>query len=132
MLQWIPVIIYAGLIFYISDQPSLGIPSEISLFDPKHVTLHVLEYLPLGLLAARAASKTKGLARYNTINFSAALGVFYGLTDEAHQYFVPGRTASLWDVFADTAGVLLGLMLWSFMSRRAYGGSKSSVNWHKL
>jgi VanZ family protein len=39
------------------------------------------------------------------------LGVSYGALDEWHQSFVPGRTPSLGDVLADTAGVILGFFL---------------------
>lgn len=35
------------------------------------------------------------------------IAVFYGISDEIHQYFVPGRHCSLHDVFADTFGALI-------------------------
>jgi VanZ family protein len=31
----------------------------------------------------------------------------YGVSDEFHQYFVPGRTPDIWDICADAAGALL-------------------------
>jgi len=33
---------------------------------------------------------------------------FYGMTDEIHQYFVPGRSADPWDWLADTVGANAG------------------------
>jgi VanZ family protein len=36
------------------------------------------------------------------------LVVLYGLLDEFHQYFVPGRTVDIYDALADAAGALLG------------------------
>lgn len=41
--------------------------------------------------------------------------------DELHQYFVPGRYASLWDVLLDTCGGLCGMLvcvLWAVFVRR--------------
>ena len=35
----------------------------------------------------------------------------YGLTDEFHQRFVPGRTADVRDLAADTIGALFGILL---------------------
>ena len=36
------------------------------------------------------------------------VGLFYGVTDELHQYFVPQRNASLIDLSADGLGCLIG------------------------
>ena len=41
---------------------------------------------------------------------SLLFGVFYASTDELHQYFVPGRSARLFDVGIDTLGVLTGIL----------------------
>ena len=39
------------------------------------------------------------------------LCVVYALTDEGHQVFVPGRTASLYDVALDSTGALFSHFL---------------------
>ncbi len=36
------------------------------------------------------------------------LGCLYGMTDELHQYFVPGRSTSATDWLADTVGTTAG------------------------
>ena len=36
------------------------------------------------------------------------VGMFYGMTDELHQYFVPERNGSVLDVVADGVGSLIG------------------------
>jgi VanZ family protein len=41
----------------------------------------------------------------------------YGILDEFHQSFVPGREVSLYDWFADVAGAVLGSVVGSFLMR---------------
>ena len=43
---------------------------------------------------------------------SLLFGAFYAATDELHQYFVPGRSARLFDVGLDTLGVLTGILIY--------------------
>lgn len=43
---------------------------------------------------------------------SLLFGAFYATTDELHQYFVPGRSARLFDVGLDTLGVLTGIYIY--------------------
>ena len=42
---------------------------------------------------------------------SLCVGVTYAISDEVHQYFVPGRGPSIMDVGIDTLGVLAGIFL---------------------
>jgi len=73
---------------------------------------HLLEYAILGYLIARAAGNSANLqlsAHFRI--FAVFLAILYGLTDEFHQCFVPGREAEILDLLADGAGALLGQML---------------------
>lgn len=47
-----------------------------------------------------------------------ACAVLFAVTDEAHQYFVPGRSCEARDVAIDAAGALLGVLVF-FLIRRA-------------
>lgn len=51
--------------------------------------------------------------------FSLIIGIAYGASDELHQSFVPGRSASLWDLTADLAGVLFALTV-IFIKEKLY------------
>lgn len=44
---------------------------------------------------------------------------FYGLTDEIHQMFVPGRSPEIRDWLADVLGAIFGVWLVRFPTRRA-------------
>lgn len=46
------------------------------------------------------------------ILYSLLFGIFYASTDELHQYFVPGRSARLFDVGIDTLGVFTGIIIY--------------------
>ena len=53
------------------------------------------------------------------------MGVGYGALDEWHQSLVPGRDVSVGDWVADSAGVILGLLLFSSFSCRSRGIGQS-------
>ena len=36
--------------------------------------------------------------------------MFYAITDEFHQYFIPGRSAEIRDVLIDSSGALTGIL----------------------
>ncbi len=44
--------------------------------------------------------------------------LFYGMTDEWHQSFVPGRDADWMDLGADTMGAIIAMGFISFVNRK--------------
>lgn len=105
---WFPVFFYSGIIFYVSSWEKIQISPEIPFLDK---FLHLLEYAVLGFLTARAQKATTGFS-LGAIGWVAVLFcLLYGLSDEFHQMFVPGREASLVDVAADTLGGFLGTLI---------------------
>jgi VanZ family protein len=48
---------------------------------------------------------------------SAAVAAFYGIIDEVHQYFVPGRDCNVWDWLADSIGAVSGGLALLFLFR---------------
>ncbi len=112
-----------GFIFFLSSAP------RSELFDPVNweyfgiKSLHLVEYGILGALFYIAISKTTKLSKSIAIPLSALLCGLYGITDEIHQAFVPGRSARAMDVLADVVGGLLGaafLFYWAkIFGRRA-------------
>ncbi len=93
-------------------------PGELSYY---HV--HVAAYAVLGALVARALST--GMLRnvtWRVVCLAIAISSLYGVTDEYHQLFVPGRTFEWWDIVADTIGSVLGagsLGGWSIIRARS-------------
>jgi VanZ family protein len=105
---WLPVVLWAGLIFGLSSVPDLG--TGLGGWDlALRKIAHALEYAILGLLLLRAAGRELA---------AAALGVAYAVTDEIHQSFVSGRQGSPRDVLIDAAGVLVGVYVLPRLLRR--------------
>lgn len=100
-LRWVPVAAYATLIFVLSSNPR---PALLPGLDK---LIHVGEYcLFAGLLYWALVGSLQGrLGRVDAL--TVILTTLYGMSDEIHQFFVPGRTAEAVDVLADCFGALL-------------------------
>ncbi len=74
--------------------------------------VHVFLYMGFGLLLNLTLSSTniRRLSKY-AAPLAVLLGTVYGITDEFHQSFVPYRTASILDIYADFLGLLLAQLL---------------------
>jgi VanZ like family len=98
---WLPVVLWAALIFALSSIPQLG--TGLGTWDLVLRKLaHFCEYAILGALLLRALGREA---------LAVAVGVAYAATDELHQNFVAGRHAAFRDVAIDAAGVLAGVLL---------------------
>jgi VanZ family protein len=70
---------------------------------------HALGYFILAVLLIRALADARLAAvTWGRAGGGVVLATLYGLTDEFHQRFVPGRTPAWDDVAADFAGALAG------------------------
>ena len=118
-LRRIFLVCVALLVVYLSHQPSLKPPLE--LFPHQDKLFHMIEFGGLGLaLVVNADLFGKKSKKFRMIY----AGVAWALLDELHQSFVPGRDCSLQDVFADAAGLLIGVLLFSYMCTKM--GRKTS------
>ena len=103
LVSWALVVCYMSVIFFFSAQSELSVPYGFSQGD---FILHMVEYSVLGFLLSWAFVNSGVVRKFVFPVF--LLGLFYGMTDELHQYFVPERNASLLDVTADGLGALIG------------------------
>ena len=110
LLYKIPAILYSILIYFLSSIPQGEFP-KLRLLDFDKF-LHVVEYLLYGctLLLAFRYTKREKIAR-NSIKYSILTGILYAISDEIHQIWVAGRDCNIFDLLADTAGLLLGIFL---------------------
>lgn len=64
---------------------------------------HLFEYAILGFLLSTALGIEK-----KKIFAAIMIAGLYGVTDEVHQFFVPGRVASVYDAASDFLGAVVG------------------------
>jgi VanZ family protein len=107
---WLPVIIYAIIIFSASSIPGKAIPP---IFKYQDVVFHFTEYAFLSLFLSRAL-KAGGVLGHKRFYWVFILCLLYALSDEWHQSFVPGRVASLYDIVVDGLGAFVAgiIHLW--------------------
>jgi VanZ family protein len=100
---WLPVIVCMAGIFYVSSLPDLSLP------EPVAISGHSAAYLGLAVLLVRALAG--GLPRRIGARVAVTallIAVAYGVSDEVHQSYVPGRVADAYDVATDAIGALAG------------------------
>jgi hypothetical protein len=111
---WGPVVAYCAFIFFLSAQSEFNVGPKVMwqlIFDFDKV-VHAIEYAVLAALLLRATRNAP---------LSLLTAVLYGVSDEVHQYFVPGRSASPFDALADLTGASIVCGVWYW---KTSGGNK--------
>ena len=102
--NWGPAAIWMAATFVVSHQSRVEIP-----FGAPDYIGHGVSYAVLGALLMRAlAGGTLRGVRAGLILPAVLIAAVYGVSDEFHQSFIPGRMASVSDLVADTIGALAG------------------------
>jgi VanZ family protein len=110
ILLWLPVLIWAGFIFYLSSVPHLRFVQ--SWWDwPIRKAGHMAVFGFLARLIARALSGSTYWSWKKIFGVALVSTALYAMTDEWHQHFVEGRHASPVDVGIDSLGAWLALGL---------------------
>ncbi|MFZ2322961.1 MAG: VanZ family protein [Ignavibacteriaceae bacterium] len=105
----IPLIIYWLILFVLTSLPSssaitIGISDKIEHFGAYGLLSAVL-YMNLFF-----QKKFELLKKYPA-TFSVLIASIYGMLDEVHQLFIPGRSAEFLDWSADFLGSLLAILI---------------------
>jgi VanZ family protein len=110
-LTWLPVLAWAGLIFYLSAQPNLRFEQDATLDFIVRKAGHMGVFGVLALLLWWALSATMRLRPAPAIAWAGALALAYAATDEVHQGFTAGRHPALTDVGIDGIGIVVVLLV---------------------
>lgn len=86
---------------------------------------HAFEYLVLAILVAIALF-TYNYKGKKAIIYIMFICLFYAVTDEFHQSFVPGRTSLVSDVLIDFIGSLIGMSLFYLVYYKLRLGHKKA------
>lgn len=108
---YIPLAFYWLVIFILTSLPGNSIPKLILGFTDK--AKHFGAYLVLSFLLSFALHFQK---KYDILNkysagFTFLIISIYGLLDEIHQIFIPGRYFEWLDFLADIIGGLIGIFI---------------------
>lgn len=105
--NWIPVVCWCGLIFFLSSQPHLPGPEDKTWDFLLKKLGHICAYGMLYFWVFRAfESSTK-----HRVIKSFVFCILYACSDEYHQSFVPGRTPMVRDVGIDIIGMSISCLL---------------------
>lgn len=99
-ISWVITVLIAISIFYMSTKTASSFPSYGS--NLYSILYHLLAFFFLSLFLSISLVKGK---RKNFLLISITAAILYALTDEIHQFFVPGRSSSLKDAFTDAVGI---------------------------
>jgi len=108
-LYFLAPILMMGLIFFLSHQS--GGTHDLPDWPGLDKVLHFLIFAALASAWILATHKNKLNYR---MQISAGASIVYGLLDECHQLFIPGRCFELLDWGADSAGVLVVILVYRY------------------
>ena len=93
-----------ALLFGFSSRSSVpSLPAGLSYYDA-----HIAAYAGLAVLTSRAAAGGLWRVTPRAVLVAVLISTLYGVSDEYHQVFVPGRTFEVLDMIADAAGSVIG------------------------
>ena len=87
------------------------------LFPGQDKLFHLVVFGALGFLVMGTLQPPQNGYRQQQLWWVAVAVMLYGISDEFHQYFVPGRSVDVYDVLADALGGLLGAWTMYQLSR---------------
>jgi VanZ family protein len=121
---WGPAIGAMAAIFFVSNLPT--VPKFVQ--DTSDLLLHFLAYGGLALLVIRAiaSGQWRRLTRRSWWR-AWLITAAYGVSDEIHQAFVPGRFSSIADWIADALGAAVALGVAVMVMRGHRGGRNREV-----
>lgn len=124
--RFVPVTLVMGLIFFLSNQNGASLPMpDIPNIDK------LAHFLIYALLAAAALYAFPALVRRRRSRLVGVivilLCVLYGITDEFHQSFIPGRSVSGWDLLADAVGASIMVLGWFYWRSSSFTRKKSRL-----
>ena len=106
---------WMAVLFYLLHQPTLDTPM---LFPGQDKLFHALVYGVLGFLLLGSRTPAPDGFTELQIRSSILIASLYGISDESHQYFIPGRSADAWDWVADTLGAVIAVSLLAWLIRK--------------
>ena len=114
---------WATVLFFLSSLSYSDLSSFTFSFPLNDKVMHLTLYSVLGGTLQYGHLKSNSSCPHWTL---ITIGIIYGVSDEWHQSFVPGRNPSSADLLADVIGVFLGYVLtWWLLTKNRFKGVRS-------
>lgn len=107
-ITWMIVFLIALAMFVISSKSFYGASSSGIL----SIVYHPLAFFFLGVFLLLAVVQGKNVSKMIPVVLAV---VIYGITDEVHQLFVPGRAFSVGDIILDMVGASFATLLYAVL-----------------
>ncbi|MFA6570558.1 MAG: VanZ family protein [Bacteroidota bacterium] len=119
ILLTLPAIILTFTLFILSSFPQLP---HIDLgFEWEDKIFHFIAFYIYGVsLILAVLINIKKFDKKRVLILVVIIGAVYGITDELHQYFVPGRDCDFFDWLADFTGVITSLFLFNYIKNKIF------------
>ena len=114
-------------IFNIENNIKITILSDFKKIVRK--TAHFTAYALGGILAYCTYNSYKKI-KLEDLKYIVIFMILYAISDEIHQYFVPGRSAEIRDVLIDVLGANIGILLINRIFE--LGGKNECKNEHTI
>jgi VanZ family protein len=110
LLKWVPAIIICSISVYLSSQPTI---EKMPSFLYADKLVHLVCFAGLAFWVAFGFN----LKKYSQFWISSIFVSVYGIIDEIHQSFTPGRSVSFFDWCCDSIGAVLGSLIFVFVCK---------------
>ena len=121
IVKWIPAVFIASCSFYLSSQEHI---EHMPSFWNADKLVHFFCYSGFCFWVAFACN----IKNYKKVWLPILIVSLWGVSDEFHQSFVPGRSVSVFDWMADTFGASLGAVVYVFFITRILPKIKNRWN----
>lgn len=117
-VRMVPMILVMGTIFYFSHQPADSL--DLPLFPHADKLIHAIIYGFLaGTVIYALLPHSSGWRPVSFFLVVMLVCLSYGVLDEFHQRFIPGRDPDILDIVADGVGSLIVCCIWFFTQAKA-------------
>jgi len=115
VLVYLPLILYWVVLFVATTLPASRLP-KTGINDKIE---HLVGYFLLTFLLSNALffQEKRSRAKQFPVLIALVVVAFYGMIDELHQYYIPGRFCDFYDWTADVTGALVAGVLYFLVKK---------------
>jgi len=117
LLVYTPLVVYWIILFGATTLPAASMPSFGVVDKVNHLSAYFI--LAILLFLTLLFQQKIPLAKKRVAAYALIICSLYGMLDEVHQIFIPGRSAEFLDFLADACGALLGVLLMNYLVKKS-------------